>query len=62
MIFQVSHLLPVVSGKLRARSPARVVNIPMVNTGAGSQYIFSKSSSIVVIPPILAMRAHSPTA
>ena len=61
VVVVVVDLSPEVSGKLAAARPAREANIPMVRTGAGCQYTFSRSSSIVVIPPSLAMRAHRPT-
>ena len=55
-------LLPRVSGKRTASKPAIVATTPMMKTGAGSQYFFSRSRRRQMMPPILATREQVPTA
>ena len=52
---------PSVSGKKTANAPAMVATTPMMNTGAGSQNILSRSSRREVMPPILATKEQMPT-
>ena len=58
---QVTHLVFRVSGSPRARPPAPRAVTPMTRVGAGAHSEESSSSPMVVTPPSLAVRAHTPT-
>ena len=59
--FVTSHLVFRVSGSPRARPPAPRAVTPMTRVGAGAHSEESSSSPMVVTPPSLAVRAHTPT-